>query len=92
VTSQLDKRNLSSDLSSSTCAQNTSAGPWVRLVSQREEPPKNRDIALWPNMRVVKNKCYVSQKQNGFNDKIHCDQIHWCSILLTFITKFTARL
>jgi len=29
VTSQLDKRNLSIDLSSSTCAQNTSVGPWV---------------------------------------------------------------
>jgi len=27
VTSQFDKRNLSSDLSSSTCAQNTSVGP-----------------------------------------------------------------
>jgi len=50
-------------------------------------PPKNGVIALWPNTRVVKCKYYVSQKQNGFNNKFH-----WYSILLTFIFKFTARL
>jgi len=50
-------------------------------------PPKNGVIALWPNTRVVKCKYYVSQKQNGFNNKIH-----WYSILLTFIFKFTERL
>ena len=50
-------------------------------------PPKNRVIALWANTRVVKCKYYVSQKQNGCNDKIHL-----YSILLTFIFKFTARL
>ena len=50
-------------------------------------PPKDGEIALWPNTRVVKCKYYVSQKQNGFNDKIHS-----YSTLLTFIFKFTARL
>jgi len=49
------------------------------------DPPKNGEIVLWPNTRVVKFK-YVSQKQNGFNNKIHS-----YSILLTFIFKFTAR-
>jgi len=46
-------------------------------------PPKNEDIALWPNTRVVKCKYHVSQKQNGFNNKI---QLY--SILATFILKF----
>jgi len=32
-------------------------------------------------------KYYVSQKQNGFNNKIH-----WYSILVTFMFEFTARL
>ena len=50
-------------------------------------PPKNGVIALWPNTRVVKCKYYVSQKQNGCNN-----QIHWYSILLTFIFKFKASL
>ena len=50
-------------------------------------PPKNGEIALWPNTRVVKCKYCVSQKQNEFNDNID-----WYSILLTFIYKFTARL
>ena len=50
-------------------------------------PPKNGVIALWPNTRVVKCKYCVSQKQNGFNNKIH-----WYSILLTFIFKFAERL
>jgi len=50
-------------------------------------PPKNGEIAQWPNTRVVKCKYCVSQKQNGFNNKIQ-----WYSILLTFIFKFTARL
>jgi len=45
------------------------------------DPCKNGVIALWPNMRVVKCQYYVSQKQNGFNNKIH-----WYSILLTFIS------
>ena len=52
-----------------------------------QNPPKNGVIALWPNTRVVKCKYYVPQKQNGFNNKIH-----WYSILLTFIFKFTASL
>ena len=56
-------------------------------ASMRADPPKNGVIALWPNTRVVKCEYYVSQKQNGFNNKIH-----WYSILLTFIIKFTARL
>jgi len=47
-------------------------------------PPKNGVIALWPNTRIVKCKYIVSQKQNGFNNKIH-----WYSILLTFMFKFT---
>ena len=38
-------------------------------------PPKNGEIALRPNSRVVKCKYYVSQKQN--------DKIHWSSIALT---------
>ena len=50
-------------------------------------PLKNGVIALWPNTRVVKCKYCVSKKQNGFNNKIH-----WYSILLTFIFKFTGRL
>jgi len=47
----------------------------------------NGVIALWKNRRVVKCKYYVSQKQNGFNNKIH-----WYSILLTLICKFVGRL
>ena len=50
-------------------------------------PPKNGVITLWPNTRVVKCKYYVSQKQNGFNNKIH-----GYSILLNFIFKFAARI
>jgi len=53
----------------------------------KRQPPKNGVIALWPNTRVVKCEYCVSQKQNGFNNKIH-----WYSILLTFIFKFTERL
>jgi len=34
-------------------------------------PPKNGVIALWPNTGVEKFKYYVSEKQNGFNNKIH---------------------
>ena len=49
-------------------------------------PPKNGGIALWPNTHVVKCKYCVSQKQNGFNNKMH-----WYSILLTFKYKFAAR-
>jgi len=48
-------------------------------------PPKNGVIALWPNTRVVKCKHFVSQKQNGFNNKIH-----WYSVLLTFLFKSVA--
>ena len=51
------------------------------------EPPKNGVIALWPDTRVVQCKYYVSQKLNGFNNKIH-----WYSILHTFVFKFTAKL
>ena len=50
-------------------------------------PPKNGVITLWPNTRVVKCKYCVSQKQNGFNNKIH-----GYSILLNFIFKFAARI
>ena len=50
-------------------------------------PPKNGVIALWLNTRVVKYKYYVSQKQNGFNNKIQ-----WYSLLLTCIHEFMARL
>jgi len=32
----------------------------------------NGVIALWPNTGVVKFKYHVSQKQIGFNNKIHC--------------------
>jgi len=54
-----------------------------RIATPRAlNPPKNGVIALWPNTRVVKCKYYVSQKQNGFNDKIH-----WYSILLTLVFK-----
>jgi len=59
----------------------------VRYQRPRHEPPKNGEIALGPNTRVVKCKYYVSQKQNGFNNKIQ-----WYSILLTFISKFTTGL
>jgi len=55
--------------------------------SARQEPPKNGVITLWPNTRVLKCKYYVSQKPNGFNNKIHS-----YSILLTVISKFTPRL
>ena len=46
----------------------------------------------WSHRTVAEHACskckyYVSQKQNGFNNKIH-----WYSILLTFIFKFAARL
>jgi len=43
----------------------------VEMQAARGSPPKNGVIALWPNTRVVKCKYYVSQKQNGFNNKIH---------------------
>jgi len=33
-------------------------------------PPKNGEIAQWPNTRVVKYKNYVLQKQNGFNNPV----------------------
>jgi len=65
---------------------------WAPLVAglflaKSPLPLKNGVIALWPNTRVIKCKYYVSQKQIGFNNKIH-----WYSILLTFIFKFKARL
>ena len=53
-------------------------------VVAANDPPKNGVIALWPNTHVVKCKYYVSQKQNGFINKIH-----WYSILITFMNKFT---
>jgi len=59
----------------------------VAQVCRGACPPKDGVIALWPDTRVVKCKNYVSQKQNRFNNKIH-----WYSILLTFISKFMARL
>ena len=49
-------------------------------------PPKNEVIALWPNTRVVNCKYYVSQKLNGFNNKIH----YYC-ILVIIIFKLRAR-
>jgi len=61
--------------------------PFFEEISQCFGPLKNGVIALWPNTRVVKCEYYVSQKQNGFNNKIH-----WSSILLTFKFKFAARL
>jgi len=63
---------------------------WVMKESLSHPPKngvKNGVIALWPNTGVVKFKYYVSQQQNGFNNKIH-----WYGILLTSIFKFTARL
>ena len=62
-------------------------GGIIRKIPPTKSLPKNGVIALWPNTRVVKCKYYVSQKQNGFNNKIH-----WNSILLTFIFKFEATL
>jgi len=59
----------------------------VSLICVPLIPPNNGVVALWPNTRVVKCKYYVSQKQNGFNNKIH-----WYSILLTFVFEFTAKL
>ena len=41
------------------------------------KPHKNGEILLWSNTRVV--KYYVSQKQNGLNNKSQ-----WYNILLTF--------
>jgi len=41
---------------------------------------------LWPNKRVIKCKYYVSQKQNGFNNKMNL-----LSILLTFVFEYTAK-
>jgi len=63
---------------------------WVMKESLAHPPKngvKNGVIALWPNTGVVKFKYYVSQQQNGFNNKIH-----WYGILPTSIFKFTARL
>ena len=57
------------------------------FIARHTDPPKNGLIALWPNTRVVKCKYSVSQKQNGFNNKVH-----WYNILLIFISKFTDRL
>ena len=41
--------------------------------------PRNGEITLWPNTRVVKYKHCVSHKRNEANDKIQ-----WYNILLTF--------
>jgi len=46
---------------------------------------KNGVIALWPNTRVVKCKCYVSQKLDGFKNTSR-----WYNISLTFKFEFTA--
>jgi len=54
---------------------------YVRERQTDREPPKNGEIALWPNTRVVKCKYCVSQKRNEANDK---DQ--WYSVLLTYIS------
>jgi len=43
-------------------------------------PPKNGEIALWPNTRVVKCEYCVSQKWNEAKDKVQ-----WYNFLLTFI-------
>ena len=53
------------------------------LFSSASVPPKNGVIALWKNKRVVKCKYYVSQKQNGPNNKSN-----FFSILLTLAFKF----
>jgi len=44
-------------------------------------PPKNGEIAMWPNMRVVKCKYCVSQKRYEANDKAQ-----WYNVLLTFVS------
>jgi len=50
-------------------------------------PPKNGEITLCPNTRVVKCKYSVSQKRNEANDKVQR-----YNVLLTFIFEFAARL
>jgi len=47
----------------------------------RLPPPKNGEIALWPNTCVVKCKYCVSQKQNEANDKAQ-----WYNVFLTFVS------
>jgi len=42
----------------------------VNIEDMYMQPPKNGDIALWPNTRVVKCKYYVSQKRNESNIKV----------------------
>ena len=49
------------------------------------KPHKNGEIVLWSNTRAV--KYYVSQKQNGLNNKSQ-----WYNVLFTFIFESTARL
>ena len=43
--------------------------------------PKNGEVTLLPNTRVVKWKCCVSRKRNEANDKGQ-----WCHVLLAFIS------
>ena len=42
----------------------------VHVQDMHMQPPKNGDIALWPNTRVVKCKYHVSQKRNESNIKV----------------------
>ena len=56
------------------------------IVEGKGGPPKNGEITLWPNTRVVKRKYYVSQKWNTSNHKPQ-----WYKILLTCMPTFTAR-
>jgi len=65
------------------CQVNYSLG---QLDTCQVKPPKNGLIALWPNPRVVKCKYHVSQKQNGFKNKIH-----WYSILLYSLLYLDSR-
>jgi len=64
------------------CAHDTS-----KNIMCEYNPPKNGEIALRPNTRVVKCKYYISQKQIGFKYNIHSYRI-----LLTLIFNLTARL
>jgi len=61
----------------------------ISFSTKREvcRPPKNAEIALSPNTRVVKCKYCISQKRKQDNDKIQ-----WYNISVIFIIQFTARL
>ena len=84
----VSKSICSSNVAGHARSQLAIPGPLAALMrSANTVRNDSEDNQLWPNTRVVKCKYYVSQKQNGFNNKIQ-----WYSILLTFIFKFTARI